>query len=124
VALDSRIKDERIDELFEAILSLRSPDECYRFFYDLCTVGELRSLSQRWRAARMLATGRTYDEIVAETGMSTATISRIRRFLDYGADGYRLVLQRLGISRGSPPGEAPDDERGGAARRKGEDEAP
>jgi TrpR-related protein YerC/YecD len=75
--------------------SLRTPEECYRFFEDLCTVGELHALAQRLEVARMLREGRTYEEIGARTGMSSATISRIKRFLQYGADGYRLVLERL-----------------------------
>jgi len=95
MAYDSRLRDDLIDELFTAILSLRDADECYRFFEDLCTVGELRSLAQRWRVARMLFQGKTYEEIAAATGMSSATISRIKRFLHYGADGYRMVIERL-----------------------------
>ncbi len=90
-----KLKDPLVDRLFDAILCLENHDECYRFFEDLCTVSELRSLAQRFEAAKMLAAGHTYDEIVRKTGMSTATISRIKRFLHYGADGYRLVLDRL-----------------------------
>ncbi len=92
---ESRLKDPAVDRLFQAILSLRNEEECYRFFEDLCTVGEIRSLAQRLQVAEMLHAGMTYDEIAARTGMSTATISRIKRFLLYGADGYKLVLERL-----------------------------
>jgi TrpR-related protein YerC/YecD len=86
-----RLKDVGVDRLFQAILSLKNSDECYQLFEDICTVGEVKSLAARLKAAEMLAAGSTYDE----TGMSTATISRVKRFLYYGADGYRLVLERL-----------------------------
>lgn len=92
---DSRLRDPHLDRLFEGILRLRSIEECYRFFEDLCTVGELRALAQRFQVAEMLRHGATYEEIRRRTGMSSATISRIKRFLHYGADGYRLVLERL-----------------------------
>lgn len=98
MASNPRLRHPSVDRLFEAVLSLRDVDECYRFFEDLCTIREVRSMAQRLEVARMLAEGHTYDEIVDATGMSTATISRIRRFLDYGADGYRLVLERMGVS--------------------------
>ncbi|HEX6989155.1 MAG TPA: YerC/YecD family TrpR-related protein [Bacillota bacterium] len=102
MASDPRLRHPSVDRLFEAILSLRDVDECYRFFEDLCTVREVRAMAQRLEVARMLAEGHTYDAIVAATGMSTATISRIRRFLDYGADGYRLVLERMGVGAHRP----------------------
>lgn len=92
---DQRLEDEAVDFLFAGILRLETVEECYRFFEDLCTVGEIRSLAQRFQVARMLQEGRTYEQIVKATGMSTATISRIKRFLHYGADGYRLILERL-----------------------------
>lgn len=82
--------------MFRAILTLRSVEECYRFFEDLLTVGEVRALAARFEVARLLAAGRTYEEIARRTGASSATISRVRRFLEYGADGYRMVLRRLG----------------------------
>lgn len=91
---DERLRGRDIDALFEAVLLLKNPDECYRFFEDLCTVGELRSMAQRWAVARKLASGESYSDIALETGASTATISRVKRFLDYGADGYRLMLER------------------------------
>ena len=83
-----------MDRLFEAVLSLQTPDDCYAFFQDLCTVNELHAMRQRFAVAQRLATGQHYKEIAAETGASTATISRVRRSLDYGADGYRLVIGR------------------------------
>lgn len=97
---DSRFSSDKIDQLFQAILSLTTVEECYRFFEDLCTVGEITAFAHRWEAARMLAAGATYDDVVRATRMSTATISRIKRFLDYGADGYRLALERLNLEGG------------------------
>lgn len=91
------IKDEFSDHLFDAILLLKNREECYRFFEDIATVGEIRSLGQRLEVAKMLRQGATYDEIVEKTGASTATISRVKRSLYYGADGYSMILDRLGI---------------------------
>ncbi|GAB6180239.1 YerC/YecD family TrpR-related protein [Desulfotomaculum defluvii] len=90
-----KLKDKLNDSLFEAILSLRNIDECYHFFEDICTVSELRSLAQRLEVAKMLEANRTYGDIATKTGASTATISRVKRCLNYGADGYKLVLRRL-----------------------------
>ncbi|HHY93630.1 MAG TPA: TrpR, YerC/YecD [Firmicutes bacterium] len=95
MSYDPRMRDEHTDRLFQAILLLRDLDECYRFFYDLCTIGEVKALAQRFQVAKLLDEGHTYDRIERETGMSSATISRIKRFLQYGADGYRLALDRL-----------------------------
>ena len=92
----SRLKDENTDALFDAILSLRSQEECYRFFEDLCTIPELKSLSQRWHVARELDRGITYQDISAETKASSATISRVNRCLSYGTGGYRMMLERIG----------------------------
>lgn len=97
--MDERLRDALTDRLFAAVLSLRNVEECYRFFEDVCTVGELKAMAQRLEVARMLAEGLKYDEIVARTGASTATISRVKRCLHFGADGYRLVLERLGVGR-------------------------
>lgn len=91
-----KLRDAALDRLFQAVLSLQSVDECYAFFDDLCTVAELKSLAQRLEVARMLRTGETYHQIEAQTGASTATISRVKRCLLYGSDGYQLVLERLG----------------------------
>ena len=85
--IDQRRKDPSTDQLFRAVLSLQTVDE------DLCTIGELRAMAQRLDVARMLYGGNTYDEVVAHTGASTATISRVKRCLNYGADGYTLVLK-------------------------------
>ncbi|SHF09492.1 YerC/YecD family TrpR-related protein [Desulforamulus putei] len=92
---NGKLRDKLNDRLFEAILTLKDIDECYRFFEDICTVSELRSLAQRLEVAKMLEANRTYGEIASKTGASTATISRVKRCLNYGADGYKLVLSRL-----------------------------
>ena len=91
----SKLQSEAADRLFEAILSLQSTEECYRFFEDLCTVTELRALSQRMEVAALLREGETYTAIAEKTGASTATISRVNRCLSYGADGYETVQRRL-----------------------------
>ncbi len=90
-----KIQDPAIDQLFEAILTLKDIEECYVFFDDLCTVHEIESMSQRLEVARMLRKGYTYSHIEKETGASTATISRVKRCLNYGNDGYILTLDRL-----------------------------
>lgn len=92
--VNPKLKDALTDRFCQAILTLRTPEECYRFFEDVCTVQELKAMAQRLEIARLLFEGRTYDEVAAKTGASSATISRVRRFLQYGADGYRLVLTR------------------------------
>ena len=89
-------RSEQTDQLFRAILSLRDMDECYQYFEDLCTIKEVLTLSQRLEVARMLSRGRSYQQTIAETGASSATISRVKRCLDYGEGGYALVLDRLG----------------------------
>ena len=93
--MSDKFKDIKLDLLFEAILSLGTHEECRRFFDDLCTVQELRALSQRMQVAKMLSDHKVYNDIVVETGASTATISRVNRSLNYGSDGYRAVLERL-----------------------------
>jgi TrpR-related protein YerC/YecD len=93
--VNPKLKDELNDQLCEAMLSLQTIDECYQFFEDICTVSELKAMSQRLEVARMLRQGHTYEDIVARTGASTATISRVKRCLNYGADGYGIVLERL-----------------------------
>lgn len=84
-----------MDRLFDAILTLKSKEECYSFFEDLCTAGELEAMQQRFEVASMLRDKKTYSEIAEKTGASTATISRVNRSLLYGDDGYELVLSRL-----------------------------
>lgn len=90
-----KLHTKDVDDLFRAILSLESVEECYLFFEDLCTVKEVLDISQRLRAAAMLTEGANYTEISRETGMSTATISRVNKCLNYGTGGYRTALRRL-----------------------------
>ncbi len=90
-----RLKSKATDELFSAILKLKTPEECYNFFEDVCTVKEIQAISQRFEVAKMLTEGKLYSDIVKETGASTATISRVNRSLTYGNDGYRLIFNRL-----------------------------
>lgn len=88
-------KDENTDYLVRALLSLSSEDDVYRLLDDLCTISEIKALSQRLQVARMLSGDVTYNTIASSTGASTATISRVKRCLNYGADGYQRVLKRL-----------------------------
>jgi TrpR-related protein YerC/YecD len=91
----NKLRKKELEQLFKAVLTLKNVEECYQFFDDLCTVGEIKSLAQRLEVARMLRKGYTYNQIETETGASTATISRVKRCLHYGTDGYKLVLERL-----------------------------
>ncbi len=91
----SSFKDELIEELYEAIVTLESVEECYKFFEDICTIKELQSISQRLKVARMLKENLTYNQIEDKTGVSTATISRISKCLHHGPGGYNLVLERV-----------------------------
>lgn len=93
--MNKKIHTEAVDQLFDAILSLRNRDECYTFFEDVCTINELLSLSQRFEVAKMLREKKTYLEISEKTGASTATISRVNRSLSYGNDGYEMVFERM-----------------------------
>ena len=88
----SKIHDHLTDQLFEAILSLKDKEQCYNFFDVIWTISELKALAQRLEVARMLDEGSIYEEIVSKTGASTATISRVKRCLVYGADGYNSVM--------------------------------
>lgn len=83
------------ERLFKAILELKNVEECYAFFEDLCTMKELADMTQRIQAAEMLLDGKTYEQIVKEVEISTATISRINRCIQYGSGGYKLALARL-----------------------------
>ena len=82
-------------ELYQAILRLETPEECYRFFVDLCTVSELKAMEQRFQVARMLSRGMIYHDILEQTGASSATISRVNRALQYGSGGYAAVFDRI-----------------------------
>ena len=94
--MNNKLKSEAADRLFDGILQLKTTEECYAFFEDICTIHEIQSLAQRFEVARMLQKGVTYSEIAAKTGASTATISRVNRALNYGEGGYKTVLERLG----------------------------
>ncbi|MGM9586843.1 MAG: YerC/YecD family TrpR-related protein [Candidatus Limivicinus sp.] len=88
-------KKPRNEKMYEAILSLQNVDECIRFFDDLCTVTELMAMEQRFQVAMCLNQGMIYNDILAETGASSATISRVNRSLQYGKDGYAIVFDRM-----------------------------
>ncbi len=89
---ESRLQDPFIDKLFEALKLLENEEEYYRFFEDICTVAELKAIAQRLEVAKMLDAEKTYTDIAQATGASTATISRVKKCFNYGADGYKLVL--------------------------------
>ena len=93
--MNSKIESKDVDFLFDAILQLKTREECYMLFEDLCTVQEMKALSQRLVVAKMLSEGRVYSDIVKNTGASTATISRVKRSLDYGCDSYSMVFGRM-----------------------------
>ena len=95
IRLNQKLKNPMHDQLFRAVLSLETIEECYEFFEDICTIGELKSISQRLEVAKLLKDGIGYDQIVELTGASTATISRVKRCLNYGADGYNKILPRI-----------------------------
>ncbi len=93
--MQSKIRDEKIDYLFKAILTLENLDDCYAFFEDLCTISEIQEMSRRILAAKMLKDDFIYSEIAARTGLSTATISRVNRCLKYGSDGYLKAIEAV-----------------------------
>ena len=93
--MSSKLKDEKTDFLFRAILELDSLEECYNFFEDLCTISEIQEMAKRITAAKMLNENYIYSDIAEQTGLSTATISRVNRCLKYGNDGYSEILSRL-----------------------------
>ena len=90
-----KLSEMHLEALFEAILKLETIDECFCFFEDLCTISEIKAMSQRLEVAKMLKAGATFNTIVEKTGASTATISRVNRSLTYGNDGYDVVLARM-----------------------------
>jgi len=95
----SKLTSKDMDYLFEGILSLKTKEECYRFFEDISTINEIKAFEQRFQVAKMLADKRTYLDITGTTGASTATISRVNRALNYGSDGYKLILERLKLEK-------------------------
>lgn len=84
------------DNLFRAVLSLQSVEECYQFFEDVCTIKEIQEIAQRLEVARLLREGKAYNDVAKQTGASTATISRVNKCISYGSGGYQIVLERLG----------------------------
>lgn len=91
---ESKMKSAETDRLFEAILSLKTEEDCYRFFDDLCTIGELQAMTQRLEVARLLREGKTFTQISEETGVSSATITRVNKCIAYGTGGYELAFDR------------------------------
>ena len=90
-----RWKDKFTDQLCKAILLLKDEEECNNFLEDIATINEIKDLSQRFEVARMLSNVSTYEDIEAKTGASSATISRVKKCLNYGADGYTIILKRM-----------------------------
>ena len=90
-----KVQNEQIDKLFEAMLSLETVEECYRFFDDLCTINEIEAFGQRLMVAKMLHNKMTYQEIEKETGISAATISKISKSYMYGPKGYKMIIEKL-----------------------------
>ena len=96
-----QIRHERLNKLFEAILTLKNIDECYEFFEDACTIKELQEIAQRFEVATLLWQGKSYNEVNQATGASTATICRVKKCLVYGNSGYRIALERMNSSEES-----------------------
>ena len=95
--MNHKLNNESVENLFRAILTLESVEECYRFFEDLCTVPELLAMSQRMHVARLINEERVYSQIVEETGASTATISRVKRTVEGDTRGYEIAFSRMGL---------------------------
>lgn len=95
---EDRLRTPEVDELLDALLAVEKPDEMYALLVDLCTIREIKDMAQRVHVARLLAAGEHYTAIQDETGASATTISRVSKSLNYGADGYAIVLDRLGIA--------------------------
>ena len=93
--MNKKIRTPEVEQLFKGIMCLKDTEECFDFFEDLCTINELLSLSQRFEVAKMLREQKTYLKIAEKTGASTATISRVNRSLNYGNDGYDMVMGRI-----------------------------
>jgi TrpR-related protein YerC/YecD len=91
----NKLKCESVDDFFDAVLTLKNREECYKFFSDVCTAKEVKAIAQRFTVAKMLKDKKVYTEIVAKTGASTATISRVNRSLEESNNGYDIVFERL-----------------------------
>lgn len=99
--MNNKFKDEQVDYLFRCIMTLDTLEECYNFFEDLCTISELQEMAKRMHAAKMLRENYIYSEISEQTGLSTATISRVNRCMKYGSDGYITAIERMKRRRGN-----------------------
>ncbi|MCD7793015.1 MAG: YerC/YecD family TrpR-related protein [Oscillospiraceae bacterium] len=97
--MNKHSKKKRSTDMYTAILQLKTEEECMKFFDDLCTVTELQAMEQRYQVAVLLEQGLIYNDILEQTGASSATISRVNRSLQYGADGYSIAFERLGIKK-------------------------
>lgn len=125
MSMNNKLRDDNLDFLFSGILKLETIEECYDFFEDLCTVSEIKAMSQRAVVAKMLRDHHVYSDIVAKTGASTATISRVNRSLNYGCDGYDLVFGRMteaeqqiiGEPQEAPAEQTPDEAAEGGAEQ-------
>ena len=95
--MNPKLQTAEVDHLFDAILTLKNREECYKLFSDVCTIKELLAMAQRFEVAMMLEQKMTYLDIAEKVGASTATISRVNRSLTYGEDGYNLVFKSLGL---------------------------
>lgn len=95
--MNKRNRKPRNEDMYKAILQLKNEEECMKFFDDLCTVSELQAMEQRFQVAVLLEQGLIYNDILEQTGASSATISRVNRSLQYGSDGYTVVFERMGI---------------------------
>lgn len=91
-----RVNKVKLNELWQAILCLEKPGECAKFFRDLCTLEELRAMSERWQAVKKISNNESYREIAKEIGISTTTVTRVAYWLNHGQGGYKLVLKKLG----------------------------
>ena len=87
-------RSESTDKLFQSFLTLNTLEDCYQYFEDLCTIKEILAMAQRLEVARMLAAGESYQKVTDDTGVSSATVGRVKRCLDYGTGGYRMILDR------------------------------
>jgi len=87
-------KNKFNDDLFDSILKLKTLDDCYKFFDDLCTIKEIDAMAQRVQAAKLLIDNNTYEQVISKTAISSATLSRISRCIKYGDGGYKLVLSK------------------------------
>ena len=93
--MNKQHKKPRCDDMYRAILTLKTVEECKQFFDDLCTVTELQAMEQRYQVAQYLDAGLIYNDILEKTGASSATISRVNRSLNYGMGAYRIIFDRM-----------------------------